>query len=375
MIALRAAPPGSAERARIRAELRSRYGLEFAKIKRKERLVRRGEIVAIDMSPAAARMARQMGFRWLRRKSLPVMGLRIDMWRPPAKMSLEVALAKLQAADRDGRYELNSAFEPSGNGTMPEGALPKFAHGHFKIGMIDTGVLASHPALEEASVAQKNFGRGEAITERDHGTAIASLLAQYGTADIKVADVFSGDAAYSDAEAIVLAMEWLAGEGVAVMNLSLAGPDSLLLELATEKLTSKGYVIVAAVGNDGPDGVARYPAAYDGVIGVTAVDNSKTILEHANQGSFVDYAAVGVNIEAASMDGAKPYSGTSFAVPIIAAQLALEAKSPDPASLMAILDLLEKRVEDLGIPGRDPVYGKGLVPRTPPEVKNSISGE
>ena len=57
-----------------------------------------------------------------------------------------------------------------------------------------------------------------------------------------------------------------------MINVSLVGPRNALLERVVASLVSRGHLIVAAVGNDGPAAPPLYPAAYDGVVGVTAVD-------------------------------------------------------------------------------------------------------
>jgi subtilisin family serine protease len=62
--------------------------------------------------------------------------------------------------------------------------------------------------------------------------------------------------------------------------------------------------------------------------------------------------------------------GTSFAAPIVAGLLAQDLAQPDPQAAAAALARLEQGALDLGAPGRDDVFGFGLVgeaARTPPE--------
>jgi subtilisin family serine protease len=157
------------------------------------------------------------------------------------------------------------------------------------------------------------------------------------------------------------ALDWLlAQEGVRVVNMSLAGPPNRLLARAVAAATAQGKVIVAAAGNDGPFGPVRYPAAYDEAIGVTAVARDKGIFRFANQGPHIDYAALGVDVPTALRDGGfGPASGTSLAAPVISAFIACElARHGELHRAMAALDV---RVLDLGVPGRDPVFGSGLL--------------
>ena len=82
-------------------------------------------------------------------------------------------------------------------------------------------------------------------------------------------------------------------------------------------------IVVAAVGNDGPSARPLYPAAFEPVVAVTAVDRRKNIYRWANQGPQVDFAAWGVSTPVAlAKGGYGEESGTSFAAPIVAAAIA-----------------------------------------------------
>ena len=86
---------------------------------------------------------------------------------------------------------------------------------------------------------------------------------------------------------------------------------------------ARGIVVVAAVGNEGPASGPLYPAAYEGVIGVTAVNANGVPYRWANRGPYVDIAAEGVNVLVAAPDGGEQRdSGTSLAAPIVSAFLA-----------------------------------------------------
>jgi subtilisin family serine protease len=153
----------------------------------------------------------------------------------------------------------------------------------------------------------------------------------------------------------------MARDRVAVINVSLVGPRNKLMERVVKTLVSRGHLIVAAVGNDGPAAPPLYPASYDGVIGVTAVDEKHHVLIEACRGKQVDFAAQGADLQAAA--GAPnvyvPVRGTSFAAPIIAMMLAADLQAPDPSQAQAALAKWKGVANDLGKPGRDDVYGDG----------------
>jgi subtilisin family serine protease len=102
-----------------------------------------------------------------------------------------------------------------------------------------------------------------------------------------------------------------------------------------------------------------YPAAYDTVVAVTAVDEGHQVFRLANRGQYLDIAAPGVGLlHAKAGGGYVASSGTSFAVPFAASAAASLLKRYPGADVMS---LLYESAEDLGPPGRDEIYGYGLL--------------
>jgi subtilisin family serine protease len=129
------------------------------------------------------------------------------------------------------------------------------------------------------------------VVPSPHGTAVADLLVgRNAVGEIFAADVYCGEAAGGAVDAVSAAFGWMARERVAVINVSLVGPRNKLMERVVKTLVSRGHLIVAAVGNDGPAAPPLYPASYDGVIGVTAVDGKHHVLIEACRGKQVDFA-------------------------------------------------------------------------------------
>ncbi|MEA3198383.1 MAG: hypothetical protein QOF32_2435, partial [Gammaproteobacteria bacterium] len=181
-------------------------------------------------------------------------------------------------------------------------------------------------------------------------------------AELYAADVFCGRPTGGAVDTLVAGFGWLVQERVPVINVSLVGPKNVMLERVIGELIAGGYVIVAAVGNDGPAAPPLYPASYQHVVGVTAVDAHAHVLIEAARGPQVMFASPGADLAAAG--GAHGYAavrGTSFAAPFVAALLASELTSPNAAEASAAVDALAKAAVDLGPPGRDLTYGFGLV--------------
>lgn len=360
----RAALENGKKSERLVSRLEQEYGLSFVQIDGRFTLVRYRELIGVNLGEQDQRILNDLGFRLFRLSRLSAIGLEVYLLRIPEDVLTQDALEKLGQAGISGFLDFNTVFVPAGRASTVDdhvssdsGPTPT-----WRVGVVDTGVLETHGAFENNHIVQRNFGRGREATPRNHGTAVASILASRGAASLVVADVFSGPILFADAEAIALALNWMAESGVGVINMSLAGPESPLLEFAINRLIEAGHGVVAAVGNNGATGEGLYPASYDNVLGVTAVNERFEIFKHAHQGSAVDYAAVGVKLKAASLRGRKRYSGTSFAAPAIAAFLAARHQVPDVARLERVLGELNKSVQDHGQPGRDPIFGIGILP-------------
>jgi len=327
--------------------------------------VSRGQVIAIDPSPAGIAAMRRLGFRRLRDSTLGELGVRVIVLRTPPNMGAVAALEALQAADPQGSYELNHVFDPS-QGASPSGRaaapLPSASGAGLRLGMIDGGVSADHPALASARITARGFVQTPAASP--HGTAVASILVGADGsfqglapgAELFAADVFGEDVEGGSAEAIAEALGWLSTQRVSVINISLEGPPNRLVEIVCRAAQTRGIILVAAVGNSGPSAPVAYPAAYPGVVAVTAVDGDNRVYVLANRGPQVAFATLGVDVEAASEgEEYEIVSGTSFAAPRVAAALALQrAATPQNA-----IDALARRAVDLGAPGRDVVYGFG----------------
>jgi subtilisin family serine protease len=158
---------------------------------------------------------------------------------------------------------------------------------------------------------------------------------------------------------LVRALDWLMTSGVDTINISLAGPPNRLLETALTRASASGVMILAAAGNGGPVAEPMYPAAYDSVVAVTAVDASGKVFRLANRGTYLDLAAPGVAlVHARAGGGYSASSGTSFAVPFATTAAArLRQLQPD----QDVIQTLFSSAEDIGPPGRDEIYGYGLL--------------
>lgn len=328
----------------------------------------RAEIVAVDPSPAARRAALDAGFTVLREQRLDGLDLAVVVLAPPPRLSLRRAVERLRDLDPAGSYEFNHVYTPAGSlaegpgPASPASAVPPVQAGGVRLGLIDTGVDARHPALAGATIRQQGFAGAD--RPGAHGTAVASLLAGRAGpfsgaapgASLYVADVYGGSPAGGASTGVAEALAWMVRNDVPVVNVSLVGPRNALVEAAVRRASGRGLLIVAAAGNDGPAAAPLYPAAYAEVIGVTAVNARGRPLPEAARGPHIDFAAPGADMAAAGPgQGYVQVRGASFAAPLVAGLLA--RRGGGDRALRAVA----AEARDLGSRGRDPVYGRGLV--------------
>ncbi|MDD5335979.1 MAG: S8 family serine peptidase [Rhodoferax sp.] len=330
--------------------------------------MRRQELLLVSPAAALVDAAVALGFVVLREQWLAELALRQLVLRPPPGWSTAEALERLRALEPQVEADFNHVYTRSGETSASVSAAPGSAATSRRVGLIDSGLDRQHAALRDADL--RTWGCNDVAAPSPHGTAVASLLVGR---DVKfagvaagsvlyAADIYCGQPAGGAAENIASALAWLAREQVAVVNISLVGPANRLLERAVQAMNRKGHLLVAAVGNDGPAAPPLYPAAYPGVVGVTAVTSARRVLPEAAQGPQVMFAAPGADLAVAQAGGGYSWArGTSFAAPIVAGLLAERLRAPDQAGAAAALAHLADSAIDLGAPGRDPVYGFGLV--------------
>lgn len=293
--------------------------------------------------------------------------------RGPARLSDEAALDALDVIADPDTIGYNHLFDSSAVQTKRRKAasVPQREACGCQIGLIDTGIATDLTYFKHVTLSQRAFN-GKAAEARLHGTAVAHLMA--GTkanpaarTRIFVADIFAGPRETAGSSfALIKALDWLAAQGVPVINISLSGPRNPAVAGAIARITKRGHVIVAAAGNDGPAAPPVFPGAYDNVVGVTAVDSQNRVYRYANRGAHVDFAARGVAVPAIDAKGdVRDATGTSFAAPLVAARLARQLGKPDAAAAQKAIRALEGEARDLGPRGRDPIYGAGLIEANP----------
>ncbi|HWG12352.1 MAG TPA: S8 family serine peptidase [Streptosporangiaceae bacterium] len=218
------------------------------------------------------------------------------------------------------------------------------------VAVVDSGVDAN-PQFGNRIIEGPDLASGLAATPADadcvgHGTSVASIIAAAPVAGVSfagvapAADVLSVKITNSDTFASSVAAQAVRAAvtaGAQVINLSLATVSSPALASAVQFAQASNVVVVAAAGNDNPDGAVGpfYPAAYPGVLSVGAVGPDGSLASFSDTRTPVSVTAPGADVTAA-YPGVFPKAynpgsnGTSFATAFVSGAAALvRAAHPD----------------------------------------------
>ena len=260
------------------------------------------------------------------------------------------------------------------------------------IGVIDTGIdlssaefagrIAASGDVAGSRTAQDADGHGTAVAftaaggrngAATHGVAFDARLAVY-RADAVGSCGSSGDCLFGT-DAVAAGLDAARQAGARVINLSLGGSSmpQAVIEALT-RATAAGIVVVIAAGNDGaadPDGFAMAAvsaAVRNQIIIAGSVDATDTIDAESNRAgaAAMHYlGAVGEQVRAPDHTGTEYlWSGTSFAAPQISGAAALLAQAFPRLTGAQIAEILLTTARDVGAPGMDAVYGRGVIDLT-----------
>lgn len=246
-----------------------------------------------------------------------------------------------------------------------------------KIAILDTGVDYEHEDLKENIKECRDFTNSVKgpLDTNGHGTHVAGIIAATENkkgivgvapkAELYIAKVLkqNGGGSY---KGIAKAIEWAIEKEVDIINMSFGAskepPESF--HKVIKKAHSHNIVMLGASGNENQE--VSYPAAFDEVLGVGAINRQFNKADFSNFGIQNAIVAPGVDILSTYKDGKfARISGTSMATPIIAGSIALylSALKKEKKSILVqdiYKDILNATI-DLGKEGKDDEYGYGLI--------------
>lgn len=180
-----------------------------------------------------------------------------------------------------------------------------------KVCIIDSGYYLGHEDLQTSSVGFLNDpGTGDASRDASgHGTHVAGTIAAMNNAigvvgvnntpallDLVIVKVFGDDGKWAYSSTLIAALNQCRNNGANVVSMSLGGErQSRAEKVAFANAYAAGVLSVAAAGNDG-NTRKSYPASYDSVISVAAIDNTKNRASFSQRNGAVELAAPGVAV-------------------------------------------------------------------------------
>ncbi len=247
-----------------------------------------------------------------------------------------------------------------------------------KVAVVDSGI-AKHEdliknirgefnAIETDKPATDDFGHGThvagIIAASNNKIGVVGIVPDVDLYAVKVLDAY-GSGYLSD---LVEGIDWCINNGIQIINLSVEVQDDLpLLREAIKRALNSGVIVVAASGNNN-GGSTVYPAAYEGVISVSAIDENDNIASFSAIGK-VDFTAPGVDILSTYIgDSYTSFSGTSMASPHVTGVLALlladkrnDLDCNGTVSTGEVKNVMLNYVEDIGTAGYDNLFGNGIL--------------
>jgi len=346
-----------------------------------------GEIVAeIDSTLSDTQtdeLARRHGLARLQSQNFPLIGATIGLFRITDRRSVQTASrelateASIRSVQLNFRYFLQEQKAALTEGDPAQYAnvklrLPQahtLAHGaNVTVAVIDSGIDVKHPELANA-IADSFDALGSKEGPHVHGTGVAGAIVSHtrlmgsapGARILAIrAFAVAPNGGESTSFVILKALDYAAAHRAQIVNMSFAGPNDALIERGISAAVAKGIVMVAAAGNAGAKSPPLYPAANRSVIAVSATDAQDRLFAASNRGGHIAVSAPGVDIFLPAPDEKYQItSGTSFSAAYISGLAALLLERNPALKPDEVRAILMKTARDLGVPGRDDLFGAG----------------
>ncbi|WP_417362309.1 S8 family serine peptidase [Gallaecimonas pentaromativorans] len=298
----------------------------------------------------------------------------------PKQLALLKKDPSVEYVEVDPKRYLMAESQPYGISLVQANQVSDSAIANRKVCIIDTGYDLGHEDLPSSGITGNDsyggYDTGNWYQDGyGHGTHVAGTITAIGNNGIGVVGVsgsgniglhivkvFNNSGNWAYGSDLVGAISQCENAGADVISMSLGGPDSSTSERnAMDSAYSDGVLIVAAAGNDG-NASFSYPASYNSVMSVAAVNSSGSWASFSQYNSQVEIAAPGVNVlSTVPGDGYAYYSGTSMATPHVSGVAALVWSLHTQCTAAQIRSALDATAQDQGASGRDNYYGYGIV--------------
>ena len=232
------------------------------------------------------------------------------------------------------------------------------------IAVLDTGVNLKRKIFSSLIQGYDVINDNNKIQDDNgHGTIVASIINRIEP-KLKIMPIKAiPKSGFTDREYLAKGIIKAVDAGANIINIScgIVSSDKKLLD-AVNYAEKNDVLIVAAVGNEGKYDSIQYPAVYDNVLAVGAVDDMNRRLELSNWGGQIDVVARGYEVSAIGLNGDKKYvSGTSASTPIVSAIAGkILIQRPD-INVKELRKIIKYMAKDINTYGWDEDTGYGLM--------------
>ncbi|MBS3796815.1 S8 family serine peptidase [Pseudoalteromonas sp. BDTF-M6] len=286
----------------------------------------------------------------------------------------------IEFVEVDQKRYLMAESTPYGISMVQADQVSDALTGNMKVCIMDTGYDLGHEDLPTTGVTgddgYDNYNSGNWYEDgHGHGTHVSGTIAALGgngtgvvgvnpsgNLSLHMVKVFNSSGNWAYGSDLIAAVDQCMAAGAKVISMSLGGGGSSSAEQAAfDNAHANGLLSIAAAGNDGNSSMS-YPASYDSVMSVAAVDSNGTKASFSQYNSQVEIAAPGVAVNSTLPNNSyAAWSGTSMATPHVAGVAALVWSHYPSCSNDQVRTAMALSAEDRGSAGRDNSYGWGIV--------------
>ncbi len=240
------------------------------------------------------------------------------------------------------------------------------------VAVLDTGYDTKYYGRERIWGSTDISSENTVEDGHGHGTAMANIILDHTPGGVQVMPVKVADEnGRTSSLKLYLGIRYATENGADIINISMGAPQASASNLVSEAISQArqaGIATVVSAGNAGQDVSSFSPADAKDAIAVAAVNTDKGRMGYSNYGEGVDYCSYG-KLKAFGLNGDySKYSGTSVSAAIVSA-MAAKWKALCGGVYEELVAWLDGQAEDLGEPGRDIYFGKGLLA---PEGLNAL---